>query len=112
MIQFVTFGALGAPVSGLVAPTAWPMAVQSVSSELPRHALRERGHGLSLADLLRRDDVRRPRRSRKLTRLYAEAPTETLRRIENPLDRLRRTGVAGGGETTVPFPAIPRGRAS
>ncbi|WP_143173985.1 hypothetical protein [Streptoalloteichus hindustanus] len=69
------------------------------SSSSPRHALGARGGGLSVADLLRRGDVRRPRASRRLARIrrqLADASTETLRRIDDALVRLRRINVAEG----------------
>ncbi|MCP2257376.1 hypothetical protein LX15_001061 [Streptoalloteichus tenebrarius] len=112
MGSFVAVGAfalLGVFVGGLVMVMARPTPEQPVASPtLPRHALRERGGGLPLQDLLRRRDIRRPRRSRRLRRQYADAPTETLRRIEDTVDRLRRINASSlDPDPTVPLPVVP-----
>ncbi|SHG97867.1 hypothetical protein [Streptoalloteichus hindustanus] len=103
MIQLVTFGMFAVVLGGLFLVAARPMPelpVSASSTSLPRHALRQAGGGLSLNDLLRRGDLRRPRRSRRLQRELTNTPTENPHEVEEAVNRLRRIPPVTQGDET------------
>ncbi|SHF53435.1 hypothetical protein [Streptoalloteichus hindustanus] len=103
MIQLVLLSMIVCVFGGLflVAARLMPALPVSASSiSLPRHALRQAGDGLSLNDLLRRGDLRRPRRSRRLQRELTNTPTKNPHEVEEAVNRLRRIPPVTQGDET------------